>query len=42
MNAIPAMQDVLTALTAPLVQADLEAYLREQHQRVAQAVLKEG
>ena len=41
-NAIPAMQDVLTALSAPLVQADLEAYLREQHQRVVQAVLKEG
>ena len=41
-NAIPAMQDVLTALSAPLVQADLEAYLREQHERVVQAVLKEG
>ena len=41
-NAIPAMQDVLTALSAPLVQADVEAYLREQHERVVQAVLKEG
>jgi phage portal protein BeeE len=41
-NAIPAMQDVLTALSAPPVQADLEAYLREQHERVVSAVTQAG
>ena len=41
-NAIPAMQDVLTALSAPLVQADLEVYLREQHERIVGAVTQAG